>query len=128
MLVVDDQYALRRLSGGRRSICRRAFGGRPLARCERQTDDKLAAAAAPITFGLDGAAVKFDQLPRQRESDAETPAIRLRGRRPLHVEIKNAWEHLMRDADAVVANAQHCLAILSGRAQLDTPACRRVLS
>ena len=93
-----------------------------------QAHDELAAVAGAVAAHRDAAAVQLHQLAHQRQADSKA-AAGLGGRAvDLREQVENAVQHLRLDADAVVRDRQHHLALLAGGGQLDTPAFVGVLA
>ena len=86
---------------------------------QRQADHELRPLAQPVALGLDGPAVHLDEVPHERQADAQ-PALRPAvGRVRLDEQVEDPGQHLRRDADARVAHAEHSLTALLFDGQTD---------
>src|SRR5205085_4068022 len=94
------------------------FGGHGI----RQPDDELAALAAPFAARLDGAVVHADQRANEAQADAEAALRSLERMVDLHEGVEDLRQHVARDADAVVLDADHHVGALALDAERDVAA------
>ena len=94
---------------------------------ERQPDGKRGAVPEPFALDGDAAAVHFGQLSGQGETDAEPAFGAIERAVGLGEQVEHAAAHFGRQADAVVGDADHGLAVFGESADLDAPAFGRVL-
>ena len=73
----------------------------------RQAHGERRAAAIAVARGVHGAAVQLGEPPHQREADTETAARAVDGVVRLHEQVEDLRQHVGRDADALVGDAQH---------------------
>src|SRR5262245_41151866 len=97
VLILDDHDSPRNL----RSLCvvkaaqHRVF-------LKRHFDDELASSSRTLAAGFNGAAVEFDDLPHECQTDAETTDGAIEALSVLHEQLENLRQHFRRDSTALV--------------------------
>ena len=98
-----------------------------LLRDQIEPDLDLGALVDAGARGAHAAAVHLDDLPHQREPDAEPAVGAVEGAVDLGEEVEDVAQHLRRNADPVVAHRDHRLVLLGMELEPDAPAFRGVL-
>src|SRR5687767_5834526 len=83
----------------------------PLAH-SREPDHELTAAVRPVAGRDDGSAVRVDDLPDDRQADAEAVVVVLFGARVLYVQVEDPRQVLRRDSDALVSHRDRDLLLV----------------
>src|SRR5712671_2778692 len=83
---------------------------------DRKTNGESAAALCPGTFHFNLAAVRFDQVPHDRQAQSESTLRPRGGTISLAEAIENVWQELLSYADACVCNLDRDL-------RVSTPGC-----
>ena len=95
-------------------------GRQPRGRRHRgQAHGELAAAPLPVAPRLDAAAVQLRDAAHQGEPEAEAARAAVGAALALHEEVEHAGQHLRRDADPRVADAQHGQPVHGAQRDLD---------
>ena len=97
------------------AACARRFAVDLRRRDGRQAHGERGAAAIALARGVHGAAVQLGEPPHQREADAEAAARAVDGVVRLHEQIEDLRQHVGRNADALVGDAQHRVVALARR-------------
>src|SRR5215469_2460236 len=87
-------------------------------------NEELRSFATAGASGLDASLMELDESLRQRESDSEAGVGPLVGSVELREGLEDLLQHFRRNPDAVVANGNDCLPVVSIQHDLD-PASRR---
>jgi hypothetical protein len=101
--------------------CRSRFRAHLTGLAERQPDDKLAPPSRALAGDRDAPPVQLDEVPHNRETDAQ-PALGARYRSlTLCEKIEHARKQVGRNPDTVVSDAQHRVGVLPAGAHSDMP-------
>ena len=98
----------------------RAFGG--CARLRWKTHDEFAAEIRPLARHGDGAAVHLDEMPHQREADAQPASFPLERAVRLHEHVEDRRQQSGFDADAGILDAKGHRVALALRSERDAAA------
>src|SRR5882762_5915765 len=81
--------------------------------CEWQTDDKFAPLSLAVALGADRAAMLRHEPANQSEAHAEAAFGAIQSSSRLHEQLEGTVEHVLRNADAIVADTDRRLALLA---------------